>query len=244
MQRLLDEAVQNRRNAQLPHTAAGLGYLYLPHRSRLIPPRQQVFFDARPMLPEVGEQGVHAHTVNSCCSFITLDPAPGRFHVLAFDHRFHQLQRLRVGVPLLAVTLDAPSPPPRDFRSLPGKAAPDISIRPSASPLIIEIRDSYPLLHVRAFSPVDGPTMPSADFCRPFPAPRDAGSTWQIDRSPRVMHTYLHAYACRIYAPCLLDRYRTLKIVAFSSGMTASYAISVRQASALPAASFRLIMLT
>jgi len=34
-------------------------------------------------------------------------------------------------------------------------------------------------------------------------------------------------------------RYRTLKILASSSGMTASYAISVRQASALPAASFR-----
>ena len=34
-------------------------------------------------------------------------------------------------------------------------------------------------------------------------------------------------------------RYRTLKIVAFSSSLHASYAISVRQTSALPAASFR-----
>src|SRR6266478_2087555 len=34
-------------------------------------------------------------------------------------------------------------------------------------------------------------------------------------------------------------RYRTLKIIAFSSSLHASYAISVRQASALPAASFR-----
>src|SRR5882724_9834557 len=34
-------------------------------------------------------------------------------------------------------------------------------------------------------------------------------------------------------------RYRTLKILAFSSSLHASYAISVRRASALPAASFR-----
>jgi hypothetical protein len=34
-------------------------------------------------------------------------------------------------------------------------------------------------------------------------------------------------------------RYRTLKILASSSSLHASYAISVRQASALPAASFR-----
>ena len=35
------------------------------------------------------------------------------------------------------------------------------------------------------------------------------------------------------------DRYRTLKSLAFSSRLHASYAISVRRASALPAASFR-----
>jgi len=42
--------------------------------------------------------------------------------------------------------------------------------------------------------------MPSADFCRPFPAPLDAGSTWQVGRPPRVRRTHLHAYARRIYA--------------------------------------------
>ena len=39
--------------------------------------------------------------------------------------------------------------------------------------------------------------------------------------------------------PCLPVTYRALKITAFSPGMAASYAVSVRQASALPAASFR-----
>src|SRR5690606_9906492 len=39
--------------------------------------------------------------------------------------------------------------------------------------------------------------------------------------------------------PRLPYRYRTLKIFAFSSSAAASYAVSVRQARALPAASFR-----
>ena len=39
--------------------------------------------------------------------------------------------------------------------------------------------------------------------------------------------------------PCFPYRYRTLKIIAFSSSRAASYAISVRRASILPAASFR-----
>src|ERR1700720_2263978 len=42
------------------------------------------------------------------------------------------------------------------------------------------------------------------------------------------------AYTCS-----LPYRYRTLKICAFSSSLHASYAVSVRQASVLPAASFR-----
>ena len=53
------------------------------------------------------------------------------------------------------------------------------------------------------------------------------------------MRTHLHAYARRIYVHAFLYRYWTLKLLAFLSGMTASYAIPVRQASALPAASFR-----
>src|SRR5712692_10324084 len=38
---------------------------------------------------------------------------------------------------------------------------------------------------------------------------------------------------------CFPYRYRTLKIIAFSSSLHASYAVSVRRASVLPAASFR-----
>ena len=43
------------------------------------------------------------------------------------------------------------------------------------------------------------PTMASADFWRCIPTPLDVGSTRHTARSPRVLRTHLHAYACRIY---------------------------------------------
>ncbi len=99
----------------------------------------------------------------------------------------------------LAVRLDAQATGPCGFRPLLPEDVPAVSVRLSASPFLIEIQGSCHTLHVRAFSPVDGPTMPSADFCRPIPPPLDSGSTGQIDRPPRVMRTHLHAYARRIY---------------------------------------------
>jgi hypothetical protein len=41
--------------------------------------------------------------------------------------------------------------------------------------------------------------MASADFWQSISAPRNADSTRQIARSPRVLRTHLHAYARRIY---------------------------------------------
>ena len=42
--------------------------------------------------------------------------------------------------------------------------------------------------------------MPSADFCAVIPAPHGAGGPdGQPCRSPRVLRTHFHAYACRIY---------------------------------------------
>ena len=81
--------------------------------------------------------------------------------------------------------------------------------------------------------------MPSADFCHPFTSPLDAASSRQSDRSPRVLRSHLLAYARRIYALSFPYRFRTLKIIALSSRLHASYTVSVRRASALPAASFR-----
>src|SRR5437870_13804563 len=85
----------------------------------------------------------------------------------------------------------------------------------------------------------NGTTMPSADFCNLFPPPLSDGSSWQSCRPPRVMRSHLPSFVPPHLRTSFPYRYRTLKRLAFSSSLHASYAISVRRASALPAASFR-----
>ena len=51
--RLLDEAIQHRRDAQLAHPAVRLGDLHPPHRLRFVGPRQQTFPDGWPVLGQV-----------------------------------------------------------------------------------------------------------------------------------------------------------------------------------------------
>ncbi len=140
---------------------------------------------------------------------------------------------------LFAATFDAPRPVPRRFRRLPPGQVSGFSALLSASPLVIENRVSFPFLRVRAFPPVDGGTMPSADLYQLIPPPLDDSSTmanWQI--SPGNAHPPSRLCPPHL-RPCSPYRYWTLKILAFSSSTSASYAIPVRRASALPAASFR-----
>ena len=83
------------------------------------------------------------------------------------------------------------------------------------------------------------PTMPSADFCMRIPKPRGVGSTLaHMQISPGIAHL-----PSRL---CLSDirrslpyKFRALQILACSPRRAASYPLPVRQASALPSASFR-----
>ncbi len=59
-------------------------------------------------------------------------------------------------------------------------------------------------------------TMASADFCQPIPAPFDAGSSRQVDRSPRVRHVTFIPYTRRIYFRTLSDDYWALDLLASS----------------------------
>ena len=95
------------------------------------------------------------------------------------------------------------------------------------------------MLHVRAFLRTFRSTMPSADFCRSIRPPLD-------DRSPQASRQISPGNAhspSRLCPPHLHDdlpyRYRTLKVLAFSSDRHALYVVPVRRASVLPAASFR-----
>ncbi len=140
---------------------------------------------------------------------------------------------------LLAATFDAPIQDRCGFRPLSSRRESGIPALLSASSVVIESRVSYSALRVRAFGPVDGPRMPSADSCRSIPPPLDGGSTMANRQvSPANAHS-----PSRLCPPHLRPRspyrYRTLSRFAFSSGAAASYAVSVRRVSALPAASFR-----
>jgi len=94
---------------------------------------------------------------------------------------------------------------------------------------------------VRAFCRVEQlrHTMPSADFCTSFPQPLGGGSL-KADIQTSPGNALAPPRLCPLHLrPIIPVRYGTLKILAFLSIMNASYAIPVRRASDLPAASFR-----
>jgi hypothetical protein len=94
---------------------------------------------------------------------------------------------------------------------------------------------SSALLHLLAV------TLASADFSDLFSSPLDDHTPLSQGRSeisPGNALTPSHLYLPHLH-PCLPGKYRTSEIYASLSSMTASYVVSVRQASALPSASFR-----
>src|SRR4030042_5737776 len=104
-----------------------------------------------------------------------------------------------------------------------------------------EIQALVSCLPVRPFGAVDEPTMASADFCRSFSSSLNDNSPYKgTDRQISPGIALLPSRLCPPHLlPCFPYRYRTLSLYALSSSMAASYAVSVRQANALPAASFR-----
>ena len=111
---------------------------------------------------------------------------PGREHVLASDHRLHQHLLFRMGVLRCCPGVWRTGTYRRGSAPILGTG--DGHLIPSFCDCVRHRHSgSYPVLHVRAFSPVGGPTMPFAYFCTLIPTRCRAGSTWQADRPPRVM---------------------------------------------------------
>ncbi len=81
--------------------------------------------------------------------------------------------------------------------------------------------------------------MASADFSDLISSPLDDNSTTaksEISPGNALGPSHLYSPHLQLCPPC---KYWTLKIYAFSSGITASYVVPVRRVSALSAASFR-----
>jgi hypothetical protein len=88
---------------------------------------------------------------------------------------------------------------------------------------------------------VDEPTMTSADFSDPISSPLDDDTprlrgVSEISPGNALIPSHLYLPHIQLYLP---GKYRTFEIYASLSDITASYMVSVRQASVLPSASFR-----
>jgi len=86
---------------------------------------------------------------------------------------------------------------------------------------------------------VDPTLTASADFCQPIPSLCNDGSTWQVGRSPRVRRATFIPYTRRIYFPIFRVIIGLRILWPPRPDGAASYAVAVRRAGTLPAASFR-----
>src|SRR5690625_793709 len=123
--------------------------------------------------------------------------------------------------------------------TIPSRWESGISAIQTASPKPSKLKTKSNHYTFRPSGSPTNPTMPSADSCRHIPAPHDASSTTaHRQASPGNAHSPSRLSPPHI-RPCFPCKNRTSEIFASSSSMTASNAIPVRQASALPSASFR-----
>ena len=82
IQGLLNQSIDNRRNAQRPQTTARLGYFYLPHWRRFVGSVEQFHPDGFPAGLQQGFQFVDGDAVNAWSALIADHPLVSPPHVL------------------------------------------------------------------------------------------------------------------------------------------------------------------
>ncbi|MGF6433309.1 hypothetical protein ABIE91_008529 [Bradyrhizobium elkanii] len=88
--RLLDDAVEHRRDAERPQAARRLRYLDPPHRLRLVGAVKQLSSDREPVLFQVGRQFVDGHPIDACRALVALHLRQRFLQILTLDHCFHR----------------------------------------------------------------------------------------------------------------------------------------------------------
>ena len=245
MQRLLDHAIRQRRDAQCPRSALRLGDIHPAPGVRHVLPRQQFGLDRRPVLLEVVVELGDTDAIDAGSTFVLDHPLIGEFQVVAFAHGVQQPAcplPLRFGPrPGRHVSLGAAQSPlgvlPRFL--LAGIRLPRIFCLHRLS---VWSRRLLAAFNVRPFSSYGHllwPLLTSAWASRHLSmsvARRFPSAPLQI--SPGMTHP-----PSRL---CLSDirhgvpyKFRASQIFACSPRRAASYPLPVRQASALPSASSR-----
>ena len=185
--RLLDQAVDDARDAELSDPAVRFGYLDPLHRLRLIGSLEQLFPNGWPVLPQVVHRRVDGHPIHAGTTLVLPHAFPRSFEVVSFAHLLHQ-SFFAPGFGCLAS--------PRAVRSLRRPAdwgfTPCPPGRPEqfwvfcrfplmrsrvllATPDRSGLRPAFPARPIRCSAfrrwsaslalPTAWPTMPSADFC-------------------------------------------------------------------------------
>ena len=152
--RLLDEAVENRRNAERANAPGRLGCLDPPRRPRFVGAVKQLDADRRPMVLQVRGQGFDAHAVDPRRALVALNLRQRLPQIVLLDNRFPCAVRKAAGLSTATPAASASVPPARTVRASP------VAPSPKASPSWIFDR----LANARAppYSPFQ-PFGPSAD---------------------------------------------------------------------------------
>ena len=90
MQRLLDEAIHHRRNAERSHPALRLGDVYPAYRLRSIRPGQQAALDRGPVLLQVAFELGHGERIHARRTLVRHHPLIRKPQVAAIHYGFHQ----------------------------------------------------------------------------------------------------------------------------------------------------------
>lgn len=93
--RLLDEAVEHRRDAERPHATRRLRDLHPPHRLRLVGAVDQLSPDRGPMPLQVGRQIVDTHAVDPRRTLVAPHSCQRRLQVLSVKDDLHRRSRDR-----------------------------------------------------------------------------------------------------------------------------------------------------
>ena len=186
MQRLLDQSIHHRRNAECAYPALRLRYVHPAYRLRLILARQQSGPDRRPVLLQVVFELGHREFIYSRRALVLDHPLIRELQVAAFHTA--SIKLVAANSAFVRVGSSRPprrrqQPPPNSVRRPP--RPPDL---PGASAFIgcPCVPAAYLRLSCSALRLVLTPTMASADFCMPsrhLSMPVAQGST---ARSPRV----------------------------------------------------------
>src|SRR5271168_2938867 len=102
MDRLLDESVKDRRDAQHASASSRFGYVHAPDRPWFICPAEDLLFDLLPMYSQVFPQLPHLQAVDSRGPLVGFHGLQGLEQVASLEHSFDEVFRFGFGWLLIA----------------------------------------------------------------------------------------------------------------------------------------------